>query len=144
LFYPSNLTNIRINRVSTVRAAIELKSVFDQIAAAEKNGNLTPEARRKLEESAAEKGLQTLFKGAKLEIESVLREVCDRLLTPTPPSHEMLKTAMVGGQVHPVTKEKIFLRAIALEIMGEAFMAVRKDPDGEEVGEGYVKVDVKR
>jgi hypothetical protein len=49
-------------RVSTVRAAIELKAVFDQIQAAEKNGNLTEAERKKLEEQAAEKGLSTLFK----------------------------------------------------------------------------------
>jgi hypothetical protein len=49
-------------RVSTLRSAIELKSVFDQIQAAEKNGNLSPEEKRKLEEQAAEKGLQALFK----------------------------------------------------------------------------------
>jgi hypothetical protein len=48
--------------VSTLRAAIELKAVFDQIQAAEKNGNLGPEERKKLEERAAEKGLQALFK----------------------------------------------------------------------------------
>jgi hypothetical protein len=48
--------------VSTLRAAIELKNVFDQIQAAEKAGNLSPEERRKLEEQAAEKGIQALFK----------------------------------------------------------------------------------
>lgn len=48
--------------VSTLRSAIELKSVFDQIQAAEKAGNLSPEERKKLEEQAAEKGLQALFK----------------------------------------------------------------------------------
>jgi hypothetical protein len=45
-----------------LRAAIELKGVFDQIQAAERNGNLGPEERKKLEERAAEKGLQALFK----------------------------------------------------------------------------------
>jgi hypothetical protein len=48
--------------VSTVRAAIELKAVFDQIKEAEKNGNLNEAERKKLEEQAAEKGLSTLFK----------------------------------------------------------------------------------
>ena len=48
--------------VSTLRAAIELKSVFDQIQAAEKAGNLSSEEKKKLEEQAAEKGLQALFK----------------------------------------------------------------------------------
>lgn len=48
--------------MSTLRSAIELKSVFDQIQAAEKAGNLSPEEKKKLEEQAAEKGLQALFK----------------------------------------------------------------------------------
>lgn len=48
--------------VSTLRSAIELKSVFDQIQAAERAGNLSPEEKKKLEETAAEKGLQALFK----------------------------------------------------------------------------------
>ena len=48
--------------VSTLRAAIELKSVFDQIQAAERAGNLSPDEKKRLEEQAAEKGLQALFK----------------------------------------------------------------------------------
>ena len=98
--------------VSTLRSAIELKAVFDQIAAAEKAGNLSPEEKKRLEEQAAEKGLQALFKGAKLEIESVLREVCDRVLLDT-----------------TVPKAKADLRAVALQILGEAYMSVKKDDD---------------
>lgn len=45
-----------------MRAALELKNVFEQIQAAEKAGSLDPEQKRKLEEQAAEKGLQALFK----------------------------------------------------------------------------------
>ena len=41
---------------------MDLKNVFEQIQAAEKAGNLSPEERRRLEEQAAEKGLQALFK----------------------------------------------------------------------------------
>ncbi|KAG9312538.1 DnaJ-domain-containing protein [Chiua virens] len=97
--------------VSTLRSAIELKSVFDQIQAAEKAGNLSPEEKKRLEEQAAEKGLQALFKGTKLEIESVLRETCDRVLEdPTVP------------------RSKATLRAVALQILGEAYVVVRKDP----------------
>ena len=55
------LANIK-NRVSTLRSAIELKAVFDQIQAAEKAGNLSAEDKKRLEEQAAEKGLQALFK----------------------------------------------------------------------------------
>jgi len=48
--------------VLTLHAAIELKAVFDQIQAAEKAGNLSPEEKKRLEEQAAEKGIQALFK----------------------------------------------------------------------------------
>ncbi|KAF7291476.1 J domain-containing protein [Mycena kentingensis (nom. inval.)] len=113
--------------VSTLRSALELKTVFDQIQAAERVGNLSPEEKRKLEEQAAEKGLQALFKGAKLEIESVLRETCDRLL-----------------EDPNVSREKSTLRAIALQILGEAFSAVSKDGQAS-IGDDsdYVRVETK-
>ncbi|KAL0948193.1 hypothetical protein HGRIS_010801 [Hohenbuehelia grisea] len=116
--------------VSTLRSAIELKTVFDQIQAAEKAGNLSPEEKRRLEESAAEKGLQALFKGTKLEIESVLRETCDRVLN---------DPALAN------VPDKAELRATALQILGEAYMAARKDADGAGgVDESeYVRVDTK-
>lgn len=41
---------------------MELKNVFEQIQAAEAAGNLSPEEKKRLEEQAAEKGLQALFK----------------------------------------------------------------------------------
>ena len=47
---------------STLKSAIELKAVFDQIQTAEKAGNLSPEEKKKLEEEAAEKGVKALFK----------------------------------------------------------------------------------
>ncbi|EIW77865.1 DnaJ-domain-containing protein [Coniophora puteana RWD-64-598 SS2] len=110
--------------VSTLRAAIELKGVFDQIQAAEKAGNLTPEEKQRLEEQAAEKGVQALFKGAKLEIESVLRETCDRIL-----------------EDPKVSRDKAQLRAIGLQILGEAYTAVRKDESTDE--SEYVRVDTR-
>ncbi|KAF8127861.1 DnaJ-domain-containing protein [Boletus edulis] len=113
--------------VSTLRSAIELKSVFDQIQAAEKAGNLSPEEKRRLEEQAAEKGLQALFKGTKLEIESVLREACDRIL-----------------EDMTVPRTKATLRAVALQIIGEAYVAVKKDPDNSPPDESeYVRVETR-
>ena len=110
-----------------MRSAIELKSVFDQIQAAEKAGNLSPEEKKRLEEQAAEKGLQALFKGAKLEIESVLRETCDRVLAN--PS---------------LTPQKMHLRALALQILGDAFSRVRKDENGVEGSDAeYVRIDTR-
>jgi curved DNA-binding protein CbpA len=109
--------------VSTVRSAMELKAVFDQIAQAERSG-ATPEEKKRLEEQAAEKGLQALFKGAKLEIDSIIRETCDRVL-----------------ESPNVPMEKLMLRAHALEILGEAYMAVKKDVDIAE--NEYVKIETK-
>jgi len=105
---------------------MELKAVFDQIQAAERDGNLSPEEKRKLEEQAAEKGLQALFKGAKLEIESVLRETCDTVLED--PS---------------ITPAKANLRAIALQILGEAYMSVRKEDEERKEENEYVRIDTK-
>lgn len=64
----------------------------------------------------------------KLELESVLRETCDRVLeTPNP----------------PVSPEKAQLRAVALQILGDAFSQVRKDgEEGREEAE-YVRVDTR-
>jgi len=123
---------------------MELKAVFDQIQAAERDGNLGHEEKRKLEEQAAEKGLQALFKasftlfsppsvplmqtpqGAKLEIESVLRETCDKVLED--PS---------------ITSAKANLRAIALQILGEAYMSVRKEDEERKEENEYVRIDTK-
>ena len=106
------------------------------------------------------------LKGAKLEIESVLREVCDRLLLPSAPpplphspstssntnpnnpsgSSYDLASGTIPSQLafsgQYVSKEKVHLRAVALQILGEAYMAVKKDSANEELGEGYVRVDV--
>lgn len=122
---------------------MELKAVFDQIQAAERDGNLSPEEKRKLEEQAAEKGLQALFKashtpflpsiplmqipqGAKLEIESVLRETCDKVLED--PS---------------ITPPKASLRAVALQILGEAYMSVRKADEERKEESEYVRIDTR-
>ena len=48
--------------VSTLRAAMDLKQVFEQIQAAEAAGNVSPEEKKRLEDQAAEKGVQALFK----------------------------------------------------------------------------------
>ena len=48
------LTHRHGYRVSTVRAALEVKQVFEQLAEAEKGG-VTPEQKQQLEEQATEK-----------------------------------------------------------------------------------------
>jgi len=109
---------------STVRAALELKSVFEELQNAETNG-LSEERKKELEEKAATKGLAALFKGAKLEVESVIREVCDQVLSEKGFSEAQLER-----------------RAIALQILGEVYAAVKKDESKGEDSE-YIKVEKK-
>ncbi|KAJ9116305.1 hypothetical protein QFC22_004745 [Naganishia vaughanmartiniae] len=71
--------NLIGDTVSTLRAAIELKTVFQKLQEAEKSG-LSAEHVRKLEEQAAEQGVRVIWKGAKLEVEGVIRNVCDEVL----------------------------------------------------------------
>ena len=145
--------SLTLHSVSTLRSAIELKAVFDQIQQAEQSGTLSAEEKKRLEEQAAEKGLRALFKvcvspyvarppafvlkgrarnvvkqqGAKLEIDSVLRETCDRVLN--------------DPAISPNTA---VLRAAALQILGDVFMAVRNERDeaAREDSE-YVRIDTK-
>lgn len=108
----------------TVRAALELKAVFEELQNAETNG-ITEERKKELEEKAATKGLAALFKGAKLEVESIIREVCERVLS---------------EKGH--TEAQLERRATALMILGEVYASVKKDP-GQGGDAEYVKVDKK-
>jgi len=66
-------------------------------------------------------------------------------MTTTPSQFEL-------SQQQYVSKEKVHLRAVALQILGEAYMGVGKESGSkegglslkkdEELGEGYVRVDV--
>ncbi|BGP36939.1 DnaJ-like protein [Rhodotorula kratochvilovae] len=105
--------------VSTVRSAYALKDVYEAIQKAEQSG-LPEEEKRKLEDKAAQMGLHALFKGAKLEVESVVREVCDRLLLTLAPEEANIAVATLRK------------RAVALGILGEVYCAVRKDPGAPE------------
>lgn len=66
------------------------------------------------------------FQGTKLEVESVLRETCDRVL----------------GDPN-ITREKAQLRAIALQILGQAYMTVQKEQDEAKEESEYVRVETK-
>lgn len=44
-------------------------------------------------------GLHAIWRGSKLEVESVLREVCDRILTDQSVSRETLKNRAVGLKI---------------------------------------------
>ncbi|KAI8145009.1 DnaJ-domain-containing protein [Fennellomyces sp. T-0311] len=95
--------------VGTLRTAFDLQSSFSELAKAEEKG-LTDEERSKLEEEAAQKGLQAIWRGSKLEVESVLRDVCDKVLGDTTVSKETRKD-----------------RAVALKIIGSVYCKVRPD-----------------
>lgn len=56
-------------------------------------------------------GLHALFKGAKLEVESVIREVSDRLLSEAVPLGDLRK------------------RAVAIGILGSVYENVKKDEE---------------
>lgn len=109
--------------VSTVRAALELKQVFEELAKAEEKG-ITEERKKQLEEDAAQKGMRALFKGAKLEVESVIREVSERVLYD-----------------QNVSKETQRLRAIALGTIGGVYANVKADAKAGLEDESYVKID---
>ncbi|WVQ85971.1 hypothetical protein IAT38_008139 [Cryptococcus sp. DSM 104549] len=113
--------NVVSDTVSTLRSAIELKAVFEKLQAAEQSG-MSPAELRKLEEQAAEQGMRTLWKGAKLEVESVVRDTCEKVLTSP-----------------GVPKDKLHLRAVALGLMGDSYLSVKKE--GEAPAEDFVKVD---
>lgn len=66
------------------------------------------------------------LQGTKLEVESVLRETCDRVLED--PS---------------LQRQNAQLRAVAMQILGEAYMSVRKDDEQETAESEYVKVETK-
>ena len=60
-------------------------------------------------------------------MESILRETCERVLED--PS---------------ITREKAQLRAVALQMLGEAYMSVKKDDVGKSEDSDYVKVETKQ
>ncbi|KAL7752860.1 DnaJ-like protein [Sorochytrium milnesiophthora] len=102
-------SHILTETVSTVRTAIDLQKSFTQLSDADKKG-LTAEEKAKLEEAAATKGLNALWRGSKLEVESVLRDVCDAVLD--------------DPSVKADTRRK---RAQALKMVGQAYQKVQKE-----------------
>jgi hypothetical protein len=63
------------------------------------------------------------LQGTKLEIESVLRETCERVLSDP-----------------DISRPKAQLRAIALQILGEAYMSVKKEGQDDS---DYVRIETK-
>lgn len=118
---------------------MELKAVFERLQKAEQSG-MSADELRKLEEQAAEQGMRTMWKGVKLEVESVIRDTCEKVLSDS-----------------TLPKEKLHLRAVALGLMGEvrsnvnrgslrgadlliqAFLTIHKE--GETHQEDFVRVE---
>ncbi|PVU99848.1 hypothetical protein BB559_000362 [Furculomyces boomerangus] len=96
-----------------IKAAVDLQRTFVQLSEADKKG-LSNEERAALEEAAAKKGIEAIWKGGKLEIESILREVCDKALYDS-----------------SVSKDTCKKRAIGLKTMGKVYSAVIQDPNQE-------------
>ncbi|KAI8325215.1 DnaJ-domain-containing protein, partial [Martensiomyces pterosporus] len=96
---------------TTVKAALDLQRTYADLEKAEKS-NIPEEERRRMEEMAAKKGLEVLWKSGKLEIESTVRDACDKILHDSTVSKGVLKR-----------------RAVALKAMGDVFAGVQPDPD---------------
>ncbi|RCH90475.1 hypothetical protein CU098_009175 [Rhizopus stolonifer] len=97
--------------VGTLRTAYDLQSTFGELQKAEEKG-LSEEERAKLEEAAAVKGLEAIWKGSKLEIEGVLRDVCDEVLGDTKCSKEELESriralGLIGTIYQSVVPEEL-------------------------------------
>ncbi|KAI9208520.1 X-domain of DnaJ-containing-domain-containing protein [Polychytrium aggregatum] len=122
--------------VGTFQTAMDLQKSFQKLQEIEKKTDekrkekgaaetdahvLTEEEAQlklKLEREAADKGMQALWRGSKLEVEAVLREVCDRVL---------------GDET--VSKEIRRRRAEALRVVGQVYETVRSDDAPAEVKE---------
>ncbi|KAI9358496.1 X-domain of DnaJ-containing-domain-containing protein [Pilaira anomala] len=97
--------------VGTLRSAYDLQSTFGELQKAEENG-ISEEEKARLEETAAIKGLQAIWRGSKLEIESVLRDVCDEVLSDKKCSSEELSK-----------------RLHALRLIGNIYQSVMAEPE---------------
>ncbi|KAJ1880526.1 DnaJ-like protein, partial [Kickxella alabastrina] len=96
---------------STIKAALELQRTYAELAKAEEN-NISPEEKQRLEEAAAKKALEALWKSGRLEIENILRETCNIVLHDKQADKRVLKR-----------------RAIALKTMGDIYAQVKPDPN---------------
>ncbi|KAJ2221393.1 DnaJ-like protein [Coemansia sp. RSA 1722] len=96
---------------STIKAALDLERTYAELAKAEEN-NISEEEKQRLEETAAKKALEALWKSGRLEIENILRETCNQVL------HDK-----------HADKKQLKRRAVALKAMGDIYAHVKPDPD---------------
>lgn len=100
----------------TISTAIDAQMSMEAMAKAEELGGeeWTDERRAEHEKRVTGKILAAAWRGSKMEIQSVLRDVCDSLLSD-----------------RKVKAEKRVERAQALLLMGECFAKAARDPDEE-------------
>ncbi|KAJ1969615.1 DnaJ-like protein [Dispira parvispora] len=96
---------------STIRSAVDLKRTYEELQTADQKG-LTAEQKRLLELQAAQKGMDAMWLGSKMDIDSVLREVCDRVLNDK-----------------SISKTEAKNRAMALKIVGDTYQRVAPEPE---------------
>ena len=103
----------------TFRTALDLQNKFTKLQDLDKKrqdvsaselSSDEQDLRSKLEFEAATKGLEALWRGSKLEVEGVLREVCDEALSDSP----------------GVTTEVRKRRATALRVLGEVYESIKQ------------------
>lgn len=94
---------------STVKSAVDVHSTFVQIQEGEKRGTITADEKEKLTEEATKKGIFALWQGSKLEVESVLRSVCDKVLSDPQCDKIILRRRAEGlniiGEIYKNVKE---------------------------------------
>ncbi|KAI3660398.1 hypothetical protein MP638_002481 [Amoeboaphelidium occidentale] len=135
----------------TIKSAVELQSTISKLQqheeasqkgsvadAKEKRKILTEEEKARLEELAAKKGLDTIWKGSKIEIETVIRDVCDVVLSGKPVEFYETKAKentnetqnqAQNNNVVLVDKKIIRKRAQALQLIGKCYQEVKPDAD---------------
>ena len=110
--------HIIADTVGTLKTAIDLQTSFNKLQTMEKEREEKGEVpsaeheqlKSKLEQEAASKGMEALWRGSKLELEAVLRQVCDTVIGSKDISPEMRKR-----------------RAVALKALGEVYESVQAD-----------------
>lgn len=106
--------HIIADTVGTLRTAIDLQNSFTKLKQMEKDGIETPESEKlksELEHEAASKGMEALWRGSKLEVEAVIRQVCDDTLSDSTVSLEIRRR-----------------RAVALRVLGDVYESIRQSP----------------
>jgi curved DNA-binding protein CbpA len=125
----------------TIKSAVELQTALSKLQASEEaqqqqqqvEGSpeakkpkkpLTEEEKTYWEELAAKKGMDTLWKGSKMEVEGIIRDVCDLVLSGVELSEP---TAEPNKTVAP--KDVLRKRAQALLVISRIYEEVKADPN---------------